>query len=49
LVRAALRDTGRELKLAATDDRGSLSHRLHELACWTVVPLQAVLAARRSV
>jgi uncharacterized SAM-binding protein YcdF (DUF218 family) len=47
LVRAALRDTGRELKLAATDERGSRSNRLRELACWTVVPLQAVLAARR--
>jgi uncharacterized SAM-binding protein YcdF (DUF218 family) len=47
LVRAASGDAGRKVRLAATDEPGSLARRLRELACWTVVPLQAALARRR--
>jgi len=47
LVRAALRPAGPRVVLAATDERGSLGARLRELVCWTLVPAQAALAARK--
>ncbi len=48
LVRAALRGFEGQLHVIATDERGSLAHRCRELLCWTLVPVQAVRAARRS-
>jgi uncharacterized SAM-binding protein YcdF (DUF218 family) len=47
LLRAALRGSGVRVALAMTDERGSVSTRLRELACWGLVPLQAALATRR--
>ena len=47
LVGAALRPAGPRVVLAATDERGSLGARLRELVCWTLVPAQAALAARK--
>ena len=47
LVRAALPEPAPRVSLVATDERGSLAHRARELACWTLVPIQATLAARR--
>ncbi len=48
LVRAALHGFEGHLHVVATDERGTLAHRCRELLCWTLVPLQAALAARRS-
>jgi uncharacterized SAM-binding protein YcdF (DUF218 family) len=45
LVRAASGES--TVTLAATDESGSLTHRLRELACWLLVPFQSALAARR--
>jgi uncharacterized SAM-binding protein YcdF (DUF218 family) len=47
LVRAALHERESRVTLVATDERGSLGHRARELLCWTLVPAQATLAARR--
>ena len=47
LLRAALGDTTIMVTLAATDERGSARARLREVACWTLVPLQSVLAGVR--
>lgn len=47
LLRRALRGSGRELRVAATAERGTLGARLRELACWSLVPIQAPLARRR--
>lgn len=47
LVRAALRATGVDVRLATTGERGTLRARLRELLCWPFVPLLATLAARR--
>ena len=46
LVRAALRDAGPRVRLAATDERGRLRDRARELACWTLVPIQSARAGR---
>jgi uncharacterized SAM-binding protein YcdF (DUF218 family) len=46
LVRAAVRDSGPEVRLAGTGERGTLPDRLRELACWLLVPLQAARAGR---
>jgi hypothetical protein len=46
LLRAVLRGSDIRISLAATDERGSLRDRLRELGCWTLVPVQAMLAAR---
>ena len=34
--------------LASADGKGTRAARLRELVCWTFVPVQAVVAARRS-
>ena len=47
LVRAALHPAGPRAVLASTDERGSLGARLRELACWLLVPVQTVFAARK--
>jgi uncharacterized SAM-binding protein YcdF (DUF218 family) len=47
LVRAALLRSGLPVLLVATDERGSLRNRARELACWSLVPLQSLLAVRR--
>lgn len=48
LLQSALRGSGSTIRLAATDEQGSLRARLRELACWTLVPLAALsLRARR--
>jgi len=47
LLRAALRRTGHRVILAATDEHGTSGARLRELACWTLVPVQAAFAAAR--
>jgi uncharacterized SAM-binding protein YcdF (DUF218 family) len=47
LLRAALRGFEGHVRVAMTEERGSLRHRCRELLCWTLVPLQAALAARR--
>jgi uncharacterized SAM-binding protein YcdF (DUF218 family) len=47
LVRAALRDFEGRLHVATTDEQGSRARRCRELICWTLVPAQAALAARR--
>lgn len=47
LVRAALRGSGRTLRLVSTPERGSFANRLREVACRTLVPLQSAFAARR--
>ena len=46
LFRAALRGTGARLALAPADGAGSVRLQLRELACWTLVPLQIMLAVR---
>ena len=48
LFRAALRGSGPRLVLASADGKGTRAARLRELVCWTFVPVQAVVAARRS-
>jgi uncharacterized SAM-binding protein YcdF (DUF218 family) len=47
LFRAALRGTGARLALAPADGAGSVRLQLRELACWTLVPLQIMLAVRQ--
>jgi len=47
LLRAALRGGGHRVTLAATDERGAITTRLREVACWALVPFQAASAARR--
>lgn len=47
LVRAAIRGTGVRVEVAGTRERGSTRARARELACWTLVPVQAALARRR--
>ncbi len=47
LLQAALGDTPVTVTLAATDETGSARARLREVACWTVVPLQNLLAGAR--
>ena len=47
LLQAAIGDKSVTVTLAATDEPGSLRARLREVACWTVVPLQSVLAGAR--
>jgi hypothetical protein len=47
LLRAALRDTGLPVQLAATSDRGSLVARARELLCWPLVPVLAAAAGRK--
>ena len=47
LVRAALRGFEGRIHVTVTDERGSHAHRLRELLCWTLVPLQSAFAARR--
>ena len=39
LLRAALRGPGTTIRLATTDEPPSVSTRLREIACWTMVPL----------
>jgi uncharacterized SAM-binding protein YcdF (DUF218 family) len=46
LARAALFRTRTKVTLATTDDSATPTTRLRELACWTLVPLLAVVAAR---
>ncbi len=45
LLRAALRGPGTAIRLATTDEPPSVSTRLRELACWTMVPLAALSAS----
>ena len=45
LLRAALRGPGTAIRLATTDEPPSVSTRLRELACWTVVPLAKLSAS----
>jgi uncharacterized SAM-binding protein YcdF (DUF218 family) len=45
LLRAALRAQGTVIRLATTDEPPSVSTRLRELACWTVIPLAALSAS----
>lgn len=46
LVRAALLGSGARLVLVATEERATRGARVRELACWSFVPVLAVLAAR---
>jgi uncharacterized SAM-binding protein YcdF (DUF218 family) len=46
LARAALFRSRTKVTLATTDDSATPTTRLRELACWTLVPLLAVVAAR---
>jgi len=46
LLRTALRGSGRRVTVATTGEAGALRSRLRELACWTLVPLQAILVSR---
>lgn len=48
LLDAALAGANIEVRLATTDERGSIRARLREAACWTIVPLQARVAAARA-
>ena len=47
LVRAALLGSGATLRVAPTDETATPGRGLRELAAWTVVPLLALVAARR--
>jgi uncharacterized SAM-binding protein YcdF (DUF218 family) len=47
LLRSALRGSGSTVRLATTDERGSLGARLRELVCWTVVPFAALALTTR--
>jgi uncharacterized SAM-binding protein YcdF (DUF218 family) len=47
LLRAAVHGSGSTVTLALTDERIALWASLRELACWTLVPLQALTARRR--
>lgn len=42
LLRMALRGSGSTVRLAPTDERGTLRTRVRELVCWTVVPFVAL-------
>lgn len=46
LARAALFGSGTKVKLATTQERATRGARMRELACWTVLPVLAVVAAR---
>ena len=48
LLRSALRGSGATIRLAATDEQGSLRARLRELACCTLVPFAARSLRRRA-
>lgn len=47
LARAAAHGAGVRVAVAPARERGPVRARLRELACWTLVPLQATLARRR--
>ncbi|MFO7573405.1 MAG: YdcF family protein [Gaiellaceae bacterium] len=47
LMRAAVRGTQVRVEVAPTRELGSRRARVRELACWTLVPAQALLARRR--
>lgn len=42
LMRWALRRTSSTVRIATTNERGSIGARVRELACWAVVPLSAL-------
>lgn len=46
LVRAALFGSRTKVTLAATDERATHAARIRELACWTLLPVLAIVAAR---
>jgi len=46
LARAALFRSRTKVTLVTTDDSATPTTRLRELACWTLVPFLAVVAAR---
>lgn len=46
LVRAALAGTGTRVRVATTSERPSSAARARELACWSLVPVLAAVAAR---
>jgi len=46
LTRAALAGTPLRVELATTDERAASTARLRELACWSAVPVLALVAAR---
>jgi len=46
LVRAALLGSHTKVTLATTDERATHAARIRELACWTLLPVLAVVAAR---
>ncbi|MGH3065457.1 MAG: YdcF family protein [Gaiellaceae bacterium] len=46
LARAALVGPHTKVTLATTDERGTRRQRARELACWAVVPVLALVAAR---
>lgn len=46
LVRAAVKERGLDVRVAATDERGRIRDRARELACWMVVPIQSARAGR---
>lgn len=48
LLRWALRRSGSTVRLATTDERGSIGTRLRELACWTLVPFGLLAVTKRS-
>jgi uncharacterized SAM-binding protein YcdF (DUF218 family) len=47
LLRWALRRSRSTVRLATTDERGSIGIRLRELACWTLVPFGLAAASAR--
>jgi uncharacterized SAM-binding protein YcdF (DUF218 family) len=47
LLGSALHGSGLEVRLALTDERGSIWARGREAACWAVLPVQKLLARRR--
>jgi uncharacterized SAM-binding protein YcdF (DUF218 family) len=47
LLGSALHGSGLEVRLALTDERGNIWARGREAACWTVLPVQKLLARRR--
>lgn len=46
LLRAALAGSGTRVALVTTDEPPKPSSRIRELACWSLVPVLAVVAAR---
>jgi uncharacterized SAM-binding protein YcdF (DUF218 family) len=46
LARAALARTGAKVELVTTDEPSRLGARIRELACWSLVPVLAAVAAR---